>query len=64
MARKKKKDITTDKGMTDALNQTWEDFESGGDRDEAMTRTNLIGRGISIRNLRLREKQFAARSKK
>lgn len=61
---KKSTDITTDKGQSAALNLAWQEFEDGGDRHQALTRTTLIGRGIAIRNLRLREAKFARDSTK
>ena len=51
-------DITQDKGMTSALNKAYADYENEGDRVKAMTRASLIGRGLAIRSLRLREAQF------
>lgn len=51
-------DITQDKGMTSALNKAYADYEREEDRVKAMTRASLIGRGLAIRSLRLREAQF------
>jgi len=51
-------DITQDKGMTSALNQAYADYEMDEDRVKATTRVSLIGRGLAIRSLRLREEQF------
>jgi len=61
MTRKKNEeiDLTHDGGQSKALNMAWKDYEDGGDRNQAMTRSALVGRGISIRTLRLREEQFA-----
>lgn len=53
-----KTDLTTDKGMTDALNKAYAEFESDHDVKKATTRSGLIGRGVTIRNLRLREEKF------
>ena len=59
MARKTKTtDLTSDTGQKSALNSTWQEFIEYGDYTTAVTKSNLIGRGIAIRNLRLREKQF------
>jgi len=51
-------DITQDKGMSSALNKAYSDYEKDGDRVKATTRASLIGRGLAIRSLRLREHQF------
>ncbi len=51
-------DLTSDNGMTTALNRAYSEFENDGDDKVARTRSALVGRGVSIRNLRLREEQF------
>ena len=59
----KKVDLATDRGQVDALNKAYAEFESDKDRVKAMTRATLIGRGLAIRSLRLRESQFRDRSR-
>ncbi len=58
MAVKKNIDVTTDLGMAKALNDAYAEYEEDSDFKKAVTRSGLIGRGIAIRNLRLREEQF------
>lgn len=62
-ARKTEHDLTSDDGMASALNTTFAEFETDLDVKKANVRSSLIGRGIAIRNLRLREKQFARSGK-
>lgn len=51
-------DLTSDLGMTAALNLAYAEFERDKEVKKAITRSGLIGRGIAIRNLRLREAAF------
>lgn len=66
MAKSKKKtssgmanlNLTTDAGQAKALNLAWHDYEEDGDHKVALTRSAMVGRGVAIRTLRLREEQF------
>ncbi len=63
MAKKAKIDLTTDAGQTTGLNMAWDNYAVDSDDKAARVRSGLVGRGISIRNLRLREEQFAENKK-